>query len=60
VRPKWRRPEWEAPSTVQLRVLPARNRTTPAFHQVGLCGPARRVATTTHWDKVFERRSEAL
>jgi uncharacterized protein YndB with AHSA1/START domain len=51
----WQPPEWEAPSYVQVRVIPARTGTTLSFHQDHLRGPAERKAMKAHWEQVVER-----
>ena len=56
----WQPPEWEAPSYVQVRVIPARTGSTLSFHQDHLRGPAERKAMKAHWEQVIERLSEQL
>jgi uncharacterized protein YndB with AHSA1/START domain len=49
----WQPPAWEAPSFVQLRVLPARSgATTLSFHQDHLRGPAERAEMQARWEAV--------
>jgi uncharacterized protein YndB with AHSA1/START domain len=50
----WRKPEWDAPSVLQVRVIPARTGTTLSFHQDHLRGPAERTAMKVHWERVIE------
>jgi uncharacterized protein YndB with AHSA1/START domain len=56
----WQRPDWETPSYVQVKVIPARTGTTLSFHQDHLGGPADRQAMKAHWERVIERLSEEL
>ncbi|MGH2350548.1 MAG: SRPBCC family protein [Chloroflexota bacterium] len=56
----WQRPDWEAPSYLQVRVLPARTGATLSFHQDHLRGPAERKEMKAHWEQVVERLSEKL
>ena len=51
----WQRPEWDEPSYVQVRVLPARTGTTLSFHQDHLAGPSDREEMKAHWEQVIER-----
>jgi uncharacterized protein YndB with AHSA1/START domain len=55
VRLTWRRPDWDAPSYLQVRVIPARTGTTLSFHQDHLRGPADRTAMRAHWEQVIEQ-----
>ena len=56
IRMKWRLPEWEEPSIVQIRVLRAAGgRTTVAFHQEGLKDRSAREAMLSRWESVHER-----
>ena len=49
----WQPPAWEAPSFVQVRVLPARRgATTLSFHQDHLKGPAERAEMKARWENV--------
>ena len=54
-RSTWHRPEWDEPSYVQVRVIPARTGTTLSFHQDHLAGPSDREAMKAHWEQVIGR-----
>lgn len=56
----WHRPEWEAPSTVQVRVIAARTGTTLSFHQEQLASAADRAAMRSHWEQVVGRLADLL
>jgi uncharacterized protein YndB with AHSA1/START domain len=56
----WRKPEWDAPSVLQVRVIPARTGTTLSFHQDHLHGPAERAAMKAHWERVIEDLAAVL
>jgi uncharacterized protein YndB with AHSA1/START domain len=56
----WQRPDWDAPSVLQVRVIPARTGTTLSFHQDHLRGPAERTAMKGHWEQVIEHLSAKL
>lgn len=56
VRVRWQPPEWERPSTIQVRVLPrAGGRSAILFHQEGLPDAAAREAMRARWEAVLER-----
>jgi uncharacterized protein YndB with AHSA1/START domain len=55
IRLTWHRPEWEEPSYVQVRVIPARTGTTLSFHQDHLAGPSDREEMKVHWEQVIDR-----
>lgn len=55
IRLTWHRPGWEAPSYVQVRVIPARTGTTLSFHQDHLAGPTDRAAMKEHWEATISR-----
>lgn len=54
----WQPTGWATPSTLQIRVVPARRGTTLSFHQEHLGGGAERAAMKTHWERVIERLAE--
>lgn len=56
----WQPAGWPAPSTLQVRVNPAHQRTTLSFHQDHLAGPAERAAMKAHWEGVIEELAEML
>ncbi len=60
VRLTWQRVDWEAPSTLQVRVIAARTGTTLSFHQDQLGSATDRVAMRDHWEQVIGRLAEML
>ncbi|HNP70796.1 MAG TPA: SRPBCC domain-containing protein [Kouleothrix sp.] len=50
----WQPPEWQHPSTIQLRVLASRTGATVAFHQEWLPGPAEREQRRAHFAGVLD------
>ncbi len=60
VRLTWQPANRETPSTLQVRVIPARSGTTVSFHQERLTGLTDRAAMKAHWEQVISRLSELL
>ena len=56
----WQLPAWEAPSSVQVRVLAARSGATLSFHQDHLAGPSARAEMKARWEAVVERLTALL
>ncbi len=56
----WRPPGREAPTVVQVRVLPAASGSTIAFHQEWLDGPEEREAMRARWTAAIGRRRGML
>ncbi|CAI6087255.1 TetR family transcriptional regulator [Cohnella sp. JJ-181] len=54
VRLQWMKSDWEAPSALQIRVLPAKQGATISIHQDKLSGPAAREEMKAHWEGVQE------
>ncbi|MFD2328224.1 TetR family transcriptional regulator [Cohnella sp. GCM10020058] len=54
VRLQWMKSDWEAPSTLQIRVLAAKQGATISIHQEKLSGPAAREEMKAHWEGVQE------
>ncbi|WP_338130503.1 TetR family transcriptional regulator [Cohnella ginsengisoli] len=52
MRLQWMKSDWEAPSTLQIRLLPAKQGTTISIHQEKLSGPAAREEMKAHWEGV--------
>lgn len=51
---RWKREEWEKPSTLQIRLLPSKsNGTTISFHQENLDHPHTRELMKHHWEDVL-------
>lgn len=60
VRLTWRPADWERPSTIQVRVLPAGGGASIAFHQEHLAGPAERAEMRERWRAVLDRLEARL
>ncbi|MFC3801409.1 TetR family transcriptional regulator [Cohnella sp. GCM10012308] len=54
MRLQWMKRDWEAPSSLQIRVLPAKQGATISIHQDKLSGPAAREEMKAHWEGVQE------
>ncbi|MFC0215084.1 SRPBCC domain-containing protein [Paenibacillus chartarius] len=55
LRLRWKPSGWAAPSTLQIRLLPASSgRTTISFHQEQLDGPETRERMKLHWEHVLD------
>ncbi|MGD9489832.1 MAG: SRPBCC domain-containing protein [Calditrichaceae bacterium] len=54
LRMTWQPPGWEKASTIQVRVLPAKNKTTISFHQENLPGPRERELRKTFFMEVLD------
>ncbi|OBZ14923.1 ATPase [Bacillus sp. FJAT-27264] len=57
---RWQKPEWERPSTLQIRLLPAKSGTTISFHQEQLDHPGTREEMKLHWEAVLDTIKEQL
>ncbi len=53
IRITWQLPEWNKPSTLQVRVIPAKDKTAFHFHQENLAGEEEREAMRGHWQKIL-------
>lgn len=60
IRLTWQPKDWARPSTLQIRVIPARNGTTVNVHQEQLNGATERNAMKAHWEGVLERLAAML
>ena len=56
----WQPADWQMPSTIQVRVVPAGAKTTISFHQEKLAGPVEREAMRTRWRQVLEQLEPML
>jgi uncharacterized protein YndB with AHSA1/START domain len=54
LRMTWQPPGWAKPSTIQVRVLPAGERTTISFHQERLPGAAEREERRRHFEAALD------
>lgn len=59
LRLRWNKPEWEKPSTLQIRLLAAKNgKTTISFHQENLPDAAAREQMKQQWEEALEKLKE--
>lgn len=57
----WKPVNWQKPSIVQVRVIPAgKDKTTISFHQENLPDQAARLYMRDHWQKVLDTIEKAL
>lgn len=56
----WQPSDWDNPSTVQVRVIPNKEKTTISFHQEHLDGPETREAMRQRWQQVLDELAERL
>lgn len=54
IRLTWKRKDWENLSTVQIRVIPAKEKTTISFHQEKLPESYQREEMRSYWSKILE------
>jgi len=60
IRLSWKPKHWTNISTLQIRVIPRKDRTTISFHQEKLLGNTQRAEMKNYWSKVIEMLSEKL
>lgn len=60
IRITWKRKNWENTSTLQVRVIPAKDKTTISFHQEKLLDGAQREDMKQHWESVIKDIEKAL
>ncbi|WP_101807683.1 SRPBCC family protein [Paenibacillus pasadenensis] len=61
LRLRWQKPDWPAPSTLQIRLLPAgEGRTTVSFHQEKLDHAGTREAMKQVWENVLDEMKKEL
>jgi hypothetical protein len=60
VRLTWKKKGWENYSSVQMRTIKGKSKTTIAFHQDRLLGPEQRDEMLKHWEKVLNRIEKNL
>ncbi len=56
----WQPRDWDTPSTVQVRIIPNKEKTTISFHQEHLDGPETREAMRQRWQQVLDELAERL
>ncbi len=54
IRLTWQPPEWQQPSTIQVRTIANGEQTTISFHQEQLAGARERAHMQQHWQRVLE------
>lgn len=60
LRLRWQKPGWAKPSTLQIRLLPAKTGTTISFHQEQLADLSTREEMKVHWESVLEEIRERM
>lgn len=60
LRMRWQPKSWAAPSTLQIRVLPARSGTTISIHHEWLQNAEQREAMRVHWAGVLDDLKASL
>lgn len=53
LRMKWKRPEWDNFSTLQIRIIANKGKTTFSFHQENLLSSKQRKEMKEHWHSVI-------
>lgn len=60
IRMKWQRKDEPAASTLQIRVIPAKEKTTISFHQEHLQNEADRNRMKAYWENVLDKITETI
>ena len=60
IRMSWKKSGWENESTLQIRVIDNKGRTTISFHQEKLSGPGQREEMKAYWRKVIDKLAETI
>jgi uncharacterized protein YndB with AHSA1/START domain len=60
IRLTWKPKQWTNVSTLQIRVIEAKDKTTISFHQEKLLDGSQREEMKKHWDKVIETLAEKI
>lgn len=60
IRLTWKRKDWENVSTLQIRVIPAKEKTTISFHQDKLMNSGQREEMKSYWNKILEEIKNKL
>jgi uncharacterized protein YndB with AHSA1/START domain len=60
IRLTWQPQEWQRASTIQVRVIPSREKTIVSFHQEGLSGEVEREQMRQRWDNVLDELQALL
>jgi hypothetical protein len=57
---RWQPKDWTMPSTLQLRVLPAKTGTTISIHHEWLQDAEQREAMRVHWTNILDTLNASL
>ena len=60
IRLTWKKKDWNNFSTLQIRVISTKDKTTISFHQEKLRTDQQRAEMKTHWQKVIGKLTEEL
>ena len=60
IRPTWKRKDWENVSTIPIRVIRAKEKTTISFHQDKLLNRSQREEMKSYWNQVLEEIKNKL
>lgn len=60
VRLTWKKKNWTNVSTVQIRVISAKDKTTISFHQEKLLNSAQRDEMKNHWADIMDKVSKKM
>ena len=60
LRMQWKHPDWENISILQIRTIPAKEKTTISFHQEKLASADQREAMKSLWKSVVESLEDAF
>lgn len=60
IRMQWRHPDWDNTSTLQIRTIPNKNKTTISFHQEKLSGPEQRKKMKNFWKNTLDKLNNFL
>lgn len=60
IRMKWQRKDESSASTLQIRVIPAKEKTTISFHHEWLQNEADRTRMKAYWENVLDKIGESI
>jgi uncharacterized protein YndB with AHSA1/START domain len=60
IRITWKKKDWDNFSTLQMRTVKGKDKTTIVFHQDRLTGSDQRDEMLTHWEKVLDKLERNL
>ncbi|MFZ6011450.1 MAG: SRPBCC domain-containing protein [Bacteroidota bacterium] len=58
IRMAWQKPEWSNESTLQIRVMPSKDKAVVSFHHEKLKNSRQRAEMMAHWQVVLEKLDE--